>query len=145
MIHPIISFVDKNFLENKINSVKILSTHFTNVFIQKIKLNGILPIELPELVKNLTSENKPEFALFEPSVTELLPTILKRYLEMSIYQLFLEAYASEQASRMVAMQNATNNASDIIQSLKLEYNKERQEKITNEILDIGGGTLAYAN
>ncbi len=58
---------------------------------------------------------------------------------MTIYQNLLESFLSEQASRMIAMQNATNNAHDIIQDLQLEYNKTRQAKITSEILDIGSG------
>ena len=59
---------------------------------------------------------------------------------MTIYQHLLESYASEQAARMVAMRNATDNAMEIANDLKLEYNKERQEKITNEILDIGSAS-----
>ena len=64
---------------------------------------------------------------------------------MTIYQHLLESYTSEQGARMVAMQNATDNALEIVQELQLEYNKGRQEKITNEILDIGSAafTLAY--
>ena len=82
--------------------------------------------------------------LFEPSANDMLPGLIRHYLEMSIYQSLLENYLSEQAARMLAMQNATNNAKDIIQELKLIYNKSRQEKITNEILDISGGAFAYA-
>ena len=63
---------------------------------------------------------------------------------MVIFQNLLEAYASEQAARMIAMKNATDNAFDIIYDLQLEYNKSRQEKITNEILDIGSAGFAYA-
>lgn len=136
-VYSITSIIDNNFLNNKISSVKVLSTRFASVFSQSPKLTNILPIELPPEQTNST-----EFTLFEPSSNELLPAMLKRYLEMSIYQLLLENYASEQGARMVAMQNATENALDIIQSLKLEYNKERQEKITNEILDISSNTLA---
>ena len=62
---------------------------------------------------------------------------------MKLYQAFLESYLSEQAARMIAMQNATDNALEIVEELKLEYNKQRQEKITSEILDIGGGAYAY--
>ncbi|EKD65653.1 MAG: ATP synthase F1, gamma subunit, partial [uncultured bacterium] len=57
-------------------------------------------------------------------------------LEMSIYRILLESFASEQASRMIAMQNATTNAKEVIEELRLDYNKSRQAKITNEILDI---------
>lgn len=64
---------------------------------------------------------------------------------MSLYQTLLESYASEQAARMIAMKNATDNAQDIVEYLRLEYNKGRQEKITNEILNIGGGLSAQAH
>ena len=60
---------------------------------------------------------------------------------MSIFQSILESYASEQSARMIAMKNATDNARDIISELQLEYNKTRQEKITNELLDITGGSI----
>ena len=62
---------------------------------------------------------------------------------MVLYQYLLESYASEQAARMIAMKNATENAQDIIDYLKIEYNKQRQEKITNEILDISSGAAAF--
>ena len=65
-------------------------------------------------------------------------------MEMSLYQEILESYLAEQAARLLSMQNATNNAKEIIEDLKLEYNKTRQAKITSEILDITG-TSAVAN
>jgi len=72
----------------------------------------------------------------------MLGDLLKHYIEMVLYQNFLENFASEQGSRMVSMKNATDNAQEMINYLKLEYNKLRQEKITNEILDIGGAVFA---
>ena len=95
---------------------------------------------LPVKIDRDSKENSTQ-VIFEPSVSELLPDLLQHYLEMVIYQSFLESYASEQAARMVAMKNATDNALDMIASLQLEYNKSRQEKITNELLDIGGGSV----
>ena len=76
---------------------------------------------------------------------ELLPALLKRYVDMVLYQQLLESYASFNASQMIAMQNATNNAKDIVADLTLLYNKVRQEKITNEILDISSAAVALAN
>ena len=98
----------------------------------KPKITNILPIEFPKE----QAESKP-FSLFEPTPSHLLPQLLRHFLEMTIYQALLESFASEQAARMVAMQNATDNALEIAEDLQLEYNKGRQEKITNEILDIG--------
>ena len=80
--------------------------------------------------------------LFEPSPVELLDTLLPRYVEMQLYAAVLEARASEQSARMVAMRQATDAANDMVDSLTLEYNKARQEGITGELLDIVGGTAA---
>jgi|SRR3989338_5300108 len=137
MVLPIVKIVDELYLSKKVQSVKILSTSFLTVFSQKPKITNILPIEFPS-EKPLASS----FSLFEPDPQKLLPLLLKHYLEMTIYQQMLESFASEQGSRMIAMQNATDNALEIVQELLLAYNKERQEKITNEILDIGGASYA---
>lgn len=131
-VFPIINIIDDYFLNQKVGSVKILSTNFLNVFSQRPYVTNILPIEFPS-----EKTVSPPFTLFEPDVQELLPNLLKHYLEMTIYQHFLESFASEQGARMVAMQKATDNAVEIAADLQLEYNKGRQEKITNEILDIG--------
>ncbi len=133
-IYPVTRIIDDYYLSGKVASVKILSTHFTSIFTQTPKIVDLLPIKLPS-----DPGQKNDTRIFEPSITELLPALLKKYIEMTVYQYFLESFVSEQASRMIAMQNATNNANDIIEDLRLEYNKTRQAKITSEILDISGG------
>ena len=138
MVFPIAKLVNEYFLNKKVAEVAILSTKFTSVFSQVPGFNTLLPVKLAETV-----EADKSVTLFEPNVDMLLPDLLQHYLEMVIYQSLLEAYASEQASRMIAMKNATDNSIDIISELRLEYNKTRQEKITNELLDIGGGQTAY--
>lgn len=143
MVYPIQRIIDEYYLNNKVSSVKILYTHFTSFFSQAPKLETILPLSFakpePETPADLKKESS--FEMFEPDVSTLLPPLLEHYLQMSIYQHLLESFLSEQASRMFAMQNATNNAKDIIWELQLEYNKIRQEKITNEILDISSAAL----
>ncbi len=136
VVFPIINLINDYYLSGKVSSVKVLYTDFVSFFTQSPKVVQLLPIALPEV-----TEEKPtnEFMLYEPNLSEMVPTLLKHYLEMSLYQYFLETYLSEQAARMLAMQNATNNAKDIIDGLKLEYNKTRQAKITGELLDIIGG------
>lgn len=131
---PIVKIVDEYFLGEKVGSVKVISANFLSVFSQKPKITNILPIEF------LNPAPTASF-LFEPEPEKLLPILLRHFLEMTIYQQMLESFASEQAARMIAMQNATDNALEIAQDLKLEYNKGRQEKITNEILDIGGASV----
>ena len=134
MVYPITKLIDEYYLGKKVDNVKILSTHFGSFFTQTPKITTILPIAVPQDA----TTTKP-FALFEPSTQDILPTLLRHNLEMVIYQQLLESFLSEQAARMLAMQNATNNAKDIISDLQLEYNKTRQAKITSELLDISGG------
>lgn len=135
VVFPIAKIIDEYFLGKRVDRVAVLTSSFLSVFSQKALITTLLPIELPKTELNET------FTLFDPTPQVLLPTIFKHYLEMSLYQHLLESYASEQAARMVAMRNATDNALDIASDLRLAYNKERQEKITNEILDIGGSGL----
>ena len=158
MVLPIVKIIDEYFLSKKVGNVKIMSTSFLSVFSQKPKITDILPIEFPKpsslpaspaSTRGVPNRGEPggeksessPFTLFEPTPQVLLPSLLRHFLEMTIYQQMLESFASEQGARMVAMQNATDNALEIIQDLKLEYNKGRQEKITNEILDIGGAAF----
>jgi len=138
-IYPIAEIIDEYFLGGKVSKVKIITTHFNSVFSQQPKIFDLLPILLPQTESR---ELKTENRIFEPPAAELLPPLVKRYLQMSLYQFLLESYASEQAARMLAMQNATNNAKDIVNALKLLYNKARQEKITSEILDISSASVA---
>jgi F-type H+-transporting ATPase subunit gamma len=134
VVYPLAKLVNEYFLGKKVSEVKILSTKFASVFTQIPQINTLLPVKLDEETKANSS-----VTLFEPNANELIPDLLQHYLEMVLYQSLLEGYASEQAARMIAMKNATDNALDMISELQLEYNKSRQEKITNELLDIGGG------
>lgn len=140
VVLPVIEIVDDYFLTEKVDSVKVITTHFNSVFSQSPTVIDLLPVKF----EANTDENRhaTDVLLFEPKPTKLLPPLLKRYLEMVMYQQLLESYVSEQAARMLAMQNATNNAKDIVNQLRLLYNKIRQEKITNEILDISSAAVA---
>lgn len=137
MVYPISKIIDEYYLGKKVDSVKVIFTNFLSIFSQSPQVATLLPIVLPQDEKK--SENTSY--LFEPSASEILPDLLRHYLEMSLYQYLLESFASEQGARMIAMKNATDNANDIIDSLKLEYNKTRQAKITSEILDITSGAV----
>jgi len=133
-VHAIVKIIDEYFLGKKVDSVKILTSHFNSVFSQVPNLIDLLPVNL----EGKTSSSK----LIEPSQKEILPALLKRYVEMVIFQQLLELYASFQAAQMMAMQNATDNAKEIVSALRLLYNKARQERITKEILDISSATVA---
>lgn len=144
IVYPIAKIIDEQFLSGKVDSVHLISSHFVTLFSQKPEVTKLLPIS-PVVVENKEkSQNvKPvnKFELFEPDFESIFPDLLKRYMEMTLYQEILESYLSEQAARMLSMQNATNNARDIIEDLKLEYNKTRQAKITSEILDITSASI----
>lgn len=156
MVYPIQKIVDEYYLSKKVKTVKVLYNNFINVFTQVPTLATLLPVQLEHeqhllyretntKVKIEPKEEKTKeqaFTLFEPHPKAMLPILLQRYLEVSLYQYLLESHVSEHAARMLAMQNATDNARDIITQLTLEYNKARQEKITNEILDISSATAA---
>ena len=144
-VYPLMKIVDDYFLERKVQNVYILNSNFNSVFSQTPNVHKLLPVKFE--LENLKVEEKEQKetggqTLFEPNADELLPGLIRHYLEMRLYQSLLETYLSEQAARMLAMQNATDNAKDIIEELRLFYNKTRQEKITNEILDISGGMYA---
>lgn len=133
VVFPIARVIDEHYLNGKVDKVTILTTKLENVFVQKPAFVPFLPITtLPEEGAVKSSS----FALFEPDLESILPSLLKQYLESVLFQQILESYLSEQASRMVAMQNATDNSKDIIADLQLEYNKSRQAKITSELLDM---------
>ncbi len=144
LVYPVMKIVDDFFLNKKVSEVYILYSNFNNAFSQTPTIKKLLPAQFDEPVTNTKEQVAASEIIFEPSAEELLPALIRSYLELSVYQSFLENYLSEQAARMIAMQNATNNAKDIIEELKLMYNKTRQEKITNEILDISGGAFLSA-
>lgn len=137
-IFPLIQIIDEYYLTKKVDSVKILFSRFSSFFAQVPTVTTLLPLRKEAIFEKGTKqeETADEFEIFEPTSSEIIPSLLKHYIEMVLYQHLLENYVSEQAARMFAMQNATSNAKDIISDLTLEYNKARQERITNEILDI---------
>lgn len=117
--------------------VYLAYSRFITTMVQKPTLEPLLPIEPTAIPKTETSEY-----IYEPDPTFVLGQLLPRFVEMTIYHAILEAIASEQSARMVAMRNATENANEVIQELTLTLNKARQEMITTELLDIAGGAEA---
>lgn len=144
-VFPLAKLINDQYLGGNVGSVKVLYTDFNSVFSQSPRIATLLPISPADAkTEEPAQEEKGHYQLYEPSIAEILPSLLKHYLEMSLYQFLLESFLSEQAARMFAMQNATNNAKDIIEGFKLEYNKTRQARITSELLDITGGRLKGA-
>lgn len=143
-VFPIAKLINDEYLSGNVSSVKVLYTDFTSVFSQTPRVVTLLPVALadqePEETKEAETKETADDTtmLYEPSIQAILPSLLRHYLEMSLYQFLLESFLSEQAARMISMQNATNNARDIIEGFRLEYNKTRQANITSELLDIMG-------
>lgn len=136
---PITNLIIDGYTSGKYKRVVCMYTHFATLSSQKPTILTLLPIQREELLKETVQPY-----LFEPGASELLTALMPHYLEMSLYQILLENYASEQAARMIAMHQASENAKDVIFELSLYYNKVRQEKITNELLDIVGGMQLQA-
>ncbi len=126
------------FLQGNADEVYIAYTDFVNVLKQTPSIRRVLPIEQAEIDR----KGPPQVYLYEPNAEQILDQVLPRFVEVQIYQALLEAIASEQAARMVAMRNATDNAKELIEGLTLLRNKVRQASITKEILDIVGGAEA---
>jgi F-type H+-transporting ATPase subunit gamma len=136
------------FLKGEVDQVQVVATKFVNTLTQQPVCLEYLPVgKIKELegggapTEAEAKANATEY-LFEPNPEAFLGYLLSHYLNIFIYQVMLNAKASEQSARMVAMKNATDNAKDLIKDLTLEYNKLRQGKITTELLEIVGGQLA---
>jgi F-type H+-transporting ATPase subunit gamma len=136
-IRPLVHVVIQDFIEGKADEVYILYAQFVNTVVQRPELFKLLPVEAPE-----DAETAAVDYIYEPTREAVLAELLPRYIERQVYGAVLEAIASEQSARMVAMRNATDNANELIKDLTLVYNKARQESITSELLDITGGVEA---
>ena len=142
---PISRLVVDDYVGGEIDQVYIGFQQFVNTAVQRPTLRQILPIEPPadlDLEAMAGAAGRGADFIFEPSPQALLETLLPRYVEMQVYGAVLEAAASEQSARMVAMHAATDAAGDMVTDLTLTYNKARQELITGDLLDIVGGTAA---
>jgi len=142
-------FAREMFLKGEVDQVDILYTNFITILNQKPELIPFLPVgEIKGVGTAVHDEAKLEKGalefIFEPGAHEVLGALLPHYLNYRVYQILLEAKASEQSSRMVAMKNATDNAKQIIKDLTLEYNKLRQANITKELLEITSAAMAMS-
>ena len=135
-----------NFLEGRVSKVTLLYPHFESAIKQPPTWVQILPIDPKKLLGDETLKEDAAFddtALFEPSPVVILKKILPHYVSTQIYQVLVEAQASEHSARMVAMKNATDAAGDLIDDLTLTFNQARQEAITKELLDITTAQRAF--
>ena len=129
------------FVSKKVDQVKVYYNEFKNLATQTIKDIDFLPLKESD-----SKEDKKQVdRLFEPSKKEILEGLIPKHINVQIWQFLLESYASEQAARMLAMENATENAGDMIRDLGLQYNKARQSAITTEIIEIVSGANALSS
>jgi F-type H+-transporting ATPase subunit gamma len=141
---PIGNFVIEKFLAHEVDKVSILFTHFINTINQRPTLHTLLPISPFDLPQSSTNPHSDPLLgyIFEPTAEAVLDAMLPYYLQYQIFQMVLDARASEHSARMVAMKNATDNAKQFIKDLTLEYNKMRQASITTELLEIATAQMA---
>ena len=141
----IATFACDLFLKREVDQVLVVATQFVNTLTQVPLCLEYLPVGEIKGMQVPGAESKDELAedapeiLFEPSPEALISYLLSGYVNIYIYQVLLNAKASEQSARMVSMKNATDNAEGLIRDLTLEYNKLRQGNITQELLEIAGG------
>ncbi len=132
------TLIDELISSKSISEAHILYAEFESILTQSPTSKKLLPLVLSDISEKSTNEtvSVSNEAIFEPDAQSFLLELLPQYIETQIYNALIQAFTSEQAARMMAMQNAKNNAFDIADYLTLSYNKSRQEKITNEILDL---------
>jgi len=143
--------VMEEFLDERVDEVYLAYTRFINRMNQTPVLKKLLPLE-PGFDTRVKAFNQVDSEwsgsngsyIYEPDQRMILDQIVPRFVELQVYHAVLEALASEHAARMVAMKNATDNASELADALQLDYNKARQQAITNEMLDIAGGAEAIS-
>ena len=125
-----------DFLSSRVDSILLVYNQFRSIISQKVTVDPLLPV-----APSAASSGGQDF-LYEPSKTELLDLILPLYIEMQIHTSLLESIASEFGARRTSMENATKNATEMIDRLTLQYNRARQAAITKELMEIVGGAEA---
>ena len=135
---PLARLVSDDFLAGTYGRVDIVYSHWVSTLVQRPTLLTILPIQPAPDTDGIPGNQ----FIFEPSASAVLEQLLPRYVATRMFQAVLEAKASEESSRMVAMKNATENAEELIEDLTLSYNKVRQTNITREMIEIASGANA---
>jgi F-type H+-transporting ATPase subunit gamma len=137
-VGPVVEHIMKDFANAKYDKVVLVYNEFKNAATQILQVEQLLPIVEKETETKKTSVDY----LFEPSKTEIVQDLIPRSLKIQFYKALLDSHAAEHGARMTAMHQATDNATELLSSLKLQYNKARQASITNEILEIVSGAEA---
>jgi len=140
---PISKFCTEKFLKREVDKVSVLYTHFISTIDQRAVVQTLLPVSSFDLPKKHEEDVDPMLGyVFEPTAEVVLDIMLPYYIQYQVFQMILDARASEHSARMVAMKNATDNANEFIKDLTLEYNKMRQASITTELLEIATAQMS---
>ena len=136
----LINLINQKYIKEEYSNISVIYTDFISTAIQRAKYLPLLPIENTDT--NIQNEglnkNKNPYT-FEPSANTIFEFLMPHFIETQLQQFLFESLASEHSARMIAMKNATDNAKKLAISLLLKYNKERQEAITNQILEVASG------
>ena len=134
-----------SFNANTVDKVEIVYAEFKNPAVQFFKAVPVIPMIIdikPEVVGNKKEKDDKIDFIFEPSSKEIIENLIPTFLKLSVYRSILDNQASEQGARMTAMDQATENAGELLKNLKMDYNRARQAAITTEISEIVGGVAA---
>jgi F-type H+-transporting ATPase subunit gamma len=137
----------EEFLDHGFDQVYIAFTEYKSMVRQEPIIRKLLPMDVESTEEghegyNVTHHKTNAVFSYEPDQEKLLSEIVPRFTALQVYRCILSAQASEHAARMISMRNATDNAHELVQNLQIEYNKARQQAITNDMLDIAGGAEA---
>ncbi|MBR1474506.1 MAG: ATP synthase F1 subunit gamma [Muribaculaceae bacterium] len=129
------------FLDGSIDRAEVLYMHFKSTSRQEFMREQMLPVSYESIAQQMDARAAAEPCLFEPDANTIFNSVLPLHLRAMMQEVYTESAASEQASRVMAMQTASDNAKELLDELNLEYNKLRQQSITTELLDIIGGQV----
>jgi len=130
------------YLDGHYDEVRLIYNEFKSAISQRAVCETLLPVDLEKQTLTATEAHTPGFALdmiFEPNPAQIIDQLLVKHFSVQVYRCMAESVAAEHGARMTAMENATNNAKDVLNKLTLTYNKLRQEKITTELTEIVSG------
>jgi F-type H+-transporting ATPase subunit gamma len=154
-LRPMLKLLIDSYLNGEVDTIEVAYPSFVNVLVQEPVIQSLLPIiDLREVLDQLKlrvagedeildARSDSREMVFEPSVDEVLAQLPHLYVKVIIHQLLLESRAAEYCARMVAMKAATDNATNLVDDLTLDYNKARQAAITQEILEIAAAAAAH--
>lgn len=132
----------KFYLDGKYDEIRLVYNEFKSAISQQVTCETLLPIEAEKTSFDTAGNQFAKDMIFDPSPEEIVGDLLKKYFNLQVYRAMSESVASEHGARMTAMENASNNAKEMINKLTLNYNKARQEKITTELIEIVSGAEA---